>query len=306
MKKIIILLLFSLSVVAMRAQNCDSVAQSIVAKIKGYSPDDLLPYYDKESDKWGIMSKDGKILTQAIAPYPHYVIFNPNLEWTIYEGINCSITILGRDYSYKVEGTIEVFAVAMHDADINPNISSNIKGFKVDEREEISEHSNQYERVAFPFKYNEKWYAYAKLAKNNKWGVIDEDGDILVDFKYKSLDFIKNYNDKSQCWFYFENEEEKRGFINIEGQTKLYGELLFPIFISQTYNSYNIQEDEEKSGILDLRTLEWTIKPQEKLKFEEVISIGQDTENLTYYVVVADGDEKYVIDMNQKAYKPKK
>lgn len=303
MKKAIILLLLSLSVAAVQAQNCDSIAQSIVAKINGYSPDDLLPYYDKESDTWGLMSKKGKILTQPLDFFAWGIVFNSNARF-YYD--NCEITINGKNYTYETREIIRALIAGMEpyvDADINPNI----KGFKVEKEENstyyrVSEHSNLYKDVFNQFKYNEKWYAYAKLAENNILGVIDEDGNIVIDFKYKSLNFIENYKDKSQCWFYFENEEGKRGFINTNGETKLYGEL----FSYVTNATYNVQKNKEKSGILDLRTLEWTIKPQEKLKFESIISIGQDTENQTYYVVVADGDEKYIIDMNKKAYKPKK
>ncbi len=46
------------------------IARHIVENIKKYSPDDLLPYYDKVSQQWSLMSKAGKILTNPIKEYP--------------------------------------------------------------------------------------------------------------------------------------------------------------------------------------------------------------------------------------------
>jgi len=69
-----------MSLSSLQAQDCDSIARSIVEKIKDYSPDELLPYYDKESQKWGLMSKDGKVLTQPITKNIDEIIFGTFYE----------------------------------------------------------------------------------------------------------------------------------------------------------------------------------------------------------------------------------
>ena len=301
-KKNIILLVISFCAISLQAQNCDSIAKSIVEKIKNYSPDDLLPYYDK-GQGWGLMSKNGKILTSTLGLGVDEIVFNSNAHF-YYD--DCEIIITGKDYSFEKKKTYTSIVIEEGE---DVYINRHIKGFEV--KREINtlenkidylvrEYSNQYERVFSPFEYNEKWYAYAKLVGNDKLGIIDREGNIIIDFKYKSLNFIESYKDKSQCWFYFETENGERGFINTEGQTKLYGKLLSYV----GGYTYSLQKNNEKSGILDLRTLEWTIKPQKKLKFENVISIGQNTENMIYYVVVSKADDKYVIDMQKKAYRP--
>jgi len=221
-----------------------------------------------------------------------------------YEDCTICIIIQGSDYLYKAGNFA---SISVRSIDDSPSINKNLdfKGFRTNQYSSVIELSNRYNQIKKkPFIYDERLYAIAQLAKNNKYGIIDQDGNILpnFDFKYKSIALIENYEDKAQRWFYFEDKKGKKGFINTEGKTKLYGQLF-----SEVYGGgiYNVQKSKKKSGVLDLRTLEWVIKPQEKLKIEdEMISIRQKNRDYIYYVVVLEGEEKYLIDMQGKAYKP--
>jgi len=303
MKKIVILLAISFCAISLQAQNCDSIAQSIVERIKNYSPDNLLPYYGKESEKWGLMSKDGKILTQPLARFPSDIIFNPNLHLALYEKEGfCSIKIYGSDYSYEVDEKEHDISVMTIDLPIRAN--PNINGFTTSGNSTyINAYSSRYKDLSNnAFMHNGRLYAMAQLAENNKHGIIDQEGNPLphFDFKYNSLYIIKKDKNQSQLWFYFEEETGKKGFINIGGKRKLYGKLLSPVYGS----TYDCQSNEEKTGVVDLRTLEWVIKPQKNFRMGDIIRIGQKEENSTYYIVVYQGDERFLIDMRKKIYKP--
>ncbi|MDR1761309.1 MAG: hypothetical protein LBR55_02550 [Bacteroidales bacterium] len=300
MRKIIVLLVISFWAISLQAQECDSLARHIVGNIKNYSPDDLLPYYDKELKEWGLMSKRGKILTLPIADYPNDITFSPNFNLRLWNKW-CEISINGSDYSYKTDNPEDIVGVAA-----DPK-NSNLTGFKTyTNSNQIREYSSHYNQIGYQtFLHNEKRHTTAQLVETKKYGIIDQDGNTLsnFDFKYKSLSLVLNYKDTTQLWFYFEDEEGKRGFVNIEGKTKLYGQLLSSV---DTYYTHSVQKSEEKFGIIDLRTLKWAIKPQKKFTIENrIIEIGQNNENFTYYAVVSNGDEKFLIDMRKKVYKPK-
>lgn len=298
-------LLFTLALILFctsygKAQNCDSIAQSIVEQIKNYSPNDLLPYYDKESNNWGLMSKKGKILTQPLYYFP--AAFDP--DYHIYSDI-CDITIMGKDYTYEA-GFTEIM-MAMGPANQQ---DPNIKGFTTVNKVnrvtgntwyEIDKFSSRFNDVYYPFERGGKSYATAVLAENGKRGIIDKDGNVLIDFKYKSLDFIKNYKDDKQFWFYYEDDNGVRGFVNDKGETKLADELL-----SYADGIFSLQTNDKQWGVLDLRNLTWAIKPQAELQLERLVLVGQDLENKNCYAVVNTKDgEKYLIDMRKKAYKAK-
>jgi len=301
MKKRTFLLLIVFCTISLQAQKCDSIARHIVENIKNYLPDDLLPYYDKTSNEWGLMSKDGKILTQPIQEYPSEITFNPDFKCILWSKW-CSILINRKDYSYVAVDSTEEHAQVIPRTNNNPSFH----GFKTYENSKtISEYSNRYTQINDnAFIYNKKLYAIAQFAENKKYGAIDQEGNPLpfLDFKFKSLNLVREYKNKTQFWFYFEDEKGQKGFINTKGETQFYGQLLSYVFGS---GFYDVQNSEKQSGVLNLRTLKWTIKPQEKLKIENtIITIGQDKENFTYYVVVSEGDEKYLIDMRKKVYKP--
>jgi len=338
MKKValIISLVISLCAISLQAQDCNDIATSIISKIKKYSTNNLLPYYDKVTKKWGFMSKEGEILTQPLT----YHCFNININYTfdIYYYKECYIISINlKDLSFTTKKLDKNDKIMEEDITISerkrddllecPTLPPLLKGFtiekveyvnkktgEVSQKTEISDFSRIYWSICDPIMYNDKWYALVTLKSSDKKAIIDQDGNPLqnFDFKYKSLELLhRGYKgeDNNQYWFYFEDEIGNNGFINLEGDTKLKNELLSSYHSgSREYNyPYYIQENTEKLGVLDLRTLTWTIKPQTEFRsFNDFVKVVISDDDITHYVVVSDNDDKYLIDMNKKVYKPKK
>ena len=304
MKKIMFLALAVLGCnVHSHAQNCDSIARvDIIDKIKNYSPEDILPYYDKDSRMWGYMTKEGKILTKPLNNSPYGLLFNPNVLVS-YE--NCEITIKGEDYSFYAK---PAFANIFDGKWCNPKLIN--KGFEVDTAtNEITAIAPKYYDLFYTlFKYQGKYYAIMRLKSTGKQGIIDREENILpnFDFKYKYLDFNRCYKDKHQLWFYFEDKNGNTGFKNLKGKVKFYNQLLSTPSPLPYYEQYSLQNNAEQSGIFDLENLEWIIKPQSKVEYTDVVHVGLDPEKQTVYIIIEKGEDKYLIDLQGRKYKPKK
>ena len=301
MKKIIFLVLAVLGCnLHSHAQNCDSIARvEIIDKIKNYSPEDLLPYYDKDSRMWGYMTKEGKILTKPLHYSPYAFPFNPN---AFFSG-GCQITIYGKDYSFNTtSGPVDQPAPQTKLKTIN-------KGFEVDTTMDdiVSVIAPKYDGIAYPvFKYQGKYYAIVELKSTGKIGIIDQEENIIpnFDFKYRILDLNEYYKDKKQLWFYFEDENENTGLKNLKGEVKFYNQLLSLPYYG--YEQYSLQKDEKQSGIFDLKKLKWIIKPQSEVRYTDIVHVGLDPEKQTVYFVIEKGEDKYLIDLQGREYKPKK
>jgi len=316
MKKTIILLLLSCGTIALHAQDlelqsidCNAEAKNFVAKIKKYSPDNLLPYYDKASKKWGFMTKYGKILTEPLTHNPSDFNINIHNRFYLYNHNGCDISIDLNDYTYRIDNVNSIVDGQRNNALLKGfTIRTVANTNEVNQDAEIATYSNIYHKIDKPVMYNGKWYAVV-TSGNWKRGIIDQDGNTLpnFDFQYNSLFLLTDYKgeNNNQHWFYFEDAAKNKGFINLEGETKLKNELLSSCSIKDY--PYSLQSGGGKSGVFDLRTLTWTIEPQTEFKnFERVLKIGQSYDAITYYIVVSDGEEKYLIDINKNIYKPKK
>jgi len=302
MKKIIFLALAVLGYsVHSHAQNCDSIARvDIIDKIKDYSPEDLLPYYDKDSHKWGYMTKEGKILTKPLDNNVSSLLFNPNV-YTLYK--DCEITIKGGDYSFVAKPIVYVSPPD------GASLFLKTKGFEVDTvKNRITAIAPKYD-VNFLytfFKYQGKYYAIVKLKSTRKYGIIDQEENILpnFDFKYEYLEFNRYYKYKNQLWFYFYDDNDNSGFKNVKGKVKFYNQLLSSPYYG--YEQYCLQGNEKQSGIFDLKKLKWIIKPQSEVNLLYMTHAGLDPEKQTVYIITKKGEDEYLIDLRGREYKPKK
>ena len=319
MKKIITVILISIYSLNLQSQDCNLIAKKIIQKIRLYQTDELLTYYDKVSKKWGFMSKKGEILTQPLCMEASN-FESDNETFYLYNYSNCVIKIDLKKFTYKtnrVEKNIENYYTPYTSTNIV--MDSIFKGFKVQVSQsidlkngeinkfgDITSYSNYYSEVNDLFYYKNKFYAVATLTKNKTKGIIDEEGNIIngFDFKFKSIKLLEYYKgeDKNEPWFYFENNEQVKGFINLEGSTILKDEILS--HCNYSFDYYSIQKNEDKSGLLDLRTLKWVIKPQTKLKFESIFEINKDYNNRFFYIEVSKDSDKFLIDLDSNEYKP--
>ena len=295
--------------IAKPAQNCDSIAKAdIIDKIKNYSPDDLLIYYDKDSRMWGYMTKDGKILTK---PLSHFY-FNPAIDKT-FSYFDCTVTINVKDYSSTIEP--QDMALQQMEGRLLTKPSNSIKqGFEIDTTtNDITAIATKYEKDFSyqTFRYQGKYYAVMQLDSTNKYGIIDQAGNTLpnFDFKYKYLITDTCYKDKSQLWIYFDDGNGNTGFKNTKGEVKFYNQLLspfLPLYNIYSYEQYNLQNNEKQSGVFDFANLQWAIKPQSEVKYIDIISVGSNPQKQTGYIITRKDDDMYLTDLQGNVYKPKK
>ncbi|MCL1938568.1 MAG: hypothetical protein FWF52_09270 [Candidatus Azobacteroides sp.] len=301
---LLLLFLLLLCTAKAAAQNCDSIVKAeIVDKIKNYSPEELLMYYepDGQGDNWGYMSRDGKILTNPIDFYPSSLAFNPDAA------ILCGryvFTIHGKDYS--MEERINNISVASIDREEDENLE---QGFTVNTENQLVSYSAIYGNRLYPFVYKGKTYAVAQLKSTSKYGVIDPEGNILepFDFLYKDMMYIKNASSNDTLWLYFERDNGNTGCINLQGEIKCLNQFLEPPFGGSESRFYSIQNKDNLSGVFDTKNLKWTFKPQTKIKYDGGVFVGLTPETQKVYFVVHENKKTpYLVDLNGKAYKPRK
>ena len=125
--------------------------------------------------------------------------------------------------------------------------------------------------------------------------------------------------DSGETIFFVEDFEGKRGFITISGKRKLYGELMNDVKSSSVLG-YSIQKDGKnideikKSGVVDILTQEWIIKPQEEYKIYDIKYITsqkeymwvEDREKAIMYFLATDkSGQHFVLDINGNPILPK-
>lgn len=193
----------------------------------------------------------------------------------------------------------------------------------------IHNFSSTYDYCPQLFKYKNDYFAIAIKAK--KYAVINPDGETLknLDFVYSHLEQIRVTDDV--IWFKYLTFEGEQGFINMAGEKKLVNAIISDSR-SQTeggfgfidtehstkinYYGYSIESNDKMSGVLDLLTMNWLIKPQKKLKIEEINYATDknldsrynldDRKNLKFYFLVREGERSYYIDDKLIKYLPKK
>ena len=192
-------------------------------------------------------------------------------------------------------------------------------GFQVDEQGRMTAYNKDYEYISNPILYKGEYYII--IIKKDKTNVlINQKGEEQEGFRFREMDDTY-YKDKEsgETIFYVEGFDGKKGLVTISGKKKLYGELMNNTQYS--FFGYNIQNDSEntneikKSGVVDITTQEWLIKPQEKYKIYRIIytsseeiddrKIENRNKATIYFLATNQSGQHFVLDINGKPILPK-
>ena len=267
MKRILLALMLGIGVLGFAQSEEEIVQKYIIDKIKNYNPTDLVPY-SKDGKKWALMDvKSRKILTDFVMRIPS--TFNPEFmadinigKWVYGMMINTNYDILPLVIACSIP---EWFDVKKTDE----------LGFQVDEQGRMTAYNKDYEYISKPILYKGEYYII--IIKKDKTNVlINQKGEEKEGFHFKEiLDIYYKDRETGENVFYVEGFDGKKGLVTISGKKKLYGELLQEVYSGVL--GYSVQKDNEnikkikKSGVVDLVTQEWLIKPQEKYKIYRII-----------------------------------
>ena len=320
MKRILLAIMLGIGALGFAQSNKEIAQKYVIDKIKGYKLTDLVPY-SKDGKEWALMDvKSRKILTDFVLRSPS--TFNPDLHVDIY------IYIEGYGYgSYVMISPDYTIRPAMFETDVEPYWplrgveSMEEPGFQMDEKGEMTKLNFKYRYFSNPILYKGEYYAVVK--QEEKKILINQKGEELKEFHFESMEEL-HYKDKEsgESIFYVKDFDGKKGFITISGKKKLYGEIMDDFTIYNPVLGYSVQEDSrdlnevKKSGVIDLTTQEWLIKPQEKYKIyrikytssEEIDGKNiQDRDKVTIYFLATDKSVKhFVLDIKGNPILPKK
>ena len=315
MKRILLAVILSIGVLGF-AQNSEKklekmMKKQIVDKIKNYKPTDLVPY-SKDGNKWALMDvKSRKILTDFILNEPS--TFNPdiyiNIDETRYRKVRIS-------WEYAV-GVIREMRAMGSSMDI---MKTQELGFQVDKYKRIISHHADYKNISSPIMYKGEYYAIISSKEKEGRMLINQKGEEQAGFHFKY--FTKTYyedKESGETILYVEDFEGKRGFITISGKRKLYGELMNDVKSSSVLG-YSIQKDGKnideikKSGVVDILTQEWIIKPQEEYKIYDIKYITSQKEYMwvedrekaiMYFLATDQSGQRFVLDIKGNPILPK-
>lgn len=346
MRTVILLKFVFFIIFSVRGQNnievekqCKEFITSVLDKIKDYKPTNLVPY-SPNGLEWYLMDIGSKkIVTQSLST-GGINVFKPNFHLSVNK--NCSATIY-KDYTFQCWCIFdEIVTVGVGtQKKISSKATLERLGFQVDKEGKMVAYSKSYEDnldaediakgiftkkyISNPFMHRGKYYVV--LPKEGKEVVIDEQGNELENFAFEFI-FPTQFRHKGEKLFYVKDFDGKIGLITLSGKKILYGELINGFHWYRFSNfGYSVQhnankrgafsfESIEKSGILDLTTQKWLIKPQERYKIydiiytsEEEISEKDETnpnfrEKVNIYFLATNGKEFFVLDKNGKEIKP--
>ena len=312
MKRILLAMMLFISALGFAQSEKEIVQKYIIDKIKGYKPTDLVPY-SKDGEKWALMDvKSRKILTDFVMRIPS--TFNPEFmadinigKWNYGMMINTNYDILPLVIACSIP---EWFDVKETDE----------LGFQVDEQGRMTAYNKDYEYISNPILYKGEYYII--IIKKDKTNVlINQKGEEQEGFRFREMDDTY-YKDKEsgETIFYVEGFDGKKGLVTISGKKKLYGELMNNTQYS--FFGYNIQNDSEntneikKSGVVDITTQEWLIKPQERYKIygiryassERIMEDNVENRHkaTVYFLATDQSGQHFVLDIKGKPILPKK
>jgi len=320
MKRVLLALMLGIGALGFTQSNKEIAQKYVIDKIKGYKLTDLVPY-SKDGKEWALMDvKSRKILTDFVLRSPR--TFNPDLHVDIY------IYIEGYGYgSYVMISPDYTIRPAIFESHVEPYWplrgveSMEEPGFQMNEKGEMTKLNFKYRYFSNPILYKGEYYAVVK--QEEKKILINQKGEELKEFHFESMEEL-HYKDKEsgESIFYVKDFDGKKGFMTILGKKKLYGEIMNDFTIFNPVLGYSVQEDSEdlnevkKSGVIDLTTQEWLIKPQEKYKIysikytssEEIDGKNiQDRDKVTIYFLATDKSGKhFVLDIKGNPILPKK
>ena len=300
MKRILLAMMLSIGVLGFAQSEEEIVQKYIIGKIKNYNPTDLVPY-SKDGEKWALMDvKSRKILTDFVMRMPS--TFNPEFKADIDIGKSNYGMVINTNYD------ILPLVIACSIPEWFDVKKTDELGFQVDEQGRMTAYNKDYEYISNPILYKGEYYII--IIKKDKTNVlINQKGEEKEGFHFKEILDI----------FYVEDLEGKRGLVTISGKKKLYGELLQEVYSGVL--GYSAQKDNEnikkikKSGVVDLMTQEWLIKPQEKYKIYDIIYTSSeelkkddetDRNKVTVYFLATDkSGQHFVLDIKGNPILPK-
>ena len=271
MKRVLLAVMLGIGVLGFaQGKKSGKIAQKyIIDKIKNYNPTDLVPY-SKDGEKWALMdAKSRKILTDFVMRIPS--TFNPEFmadinigKWVYGMMINTNYDILPLVTYCPIPEWFDVKEI-------------DELGFQVDEQGRMTAYdkNKDYEYISRPILYKGEYYIII-IKKDKTYVLINQKGVEQEGFQFRVMgDTYYKDKESGEIIFYVEGFDGKKGLVTISGKKKLYGELMNNTQYS--FFGYNIQNDSEntneikKSGVVDITTQEWLIKPQEKYKIYDII-----------------------------------
>ena len=193
-------------------------------------------------------------------------------------------------------------------------------GFQVDEQGRMTAYNKDYEYISNPILYKGEYYII--IIKKDKTNVlINQKGVEQEGFRFREMDDTY-YKDKEsgETIFYVEGFDGKKGLVTMSGKKKLYGELLQEVYSGVL--GYSVQKDGEntneikKSGVVDITTQEWLIKPQERYKIygiryassERIMEDNVENRHkaTVYFLATDQSGQHFVLDIKGKPILPKK
>ena len=315
MKRILLAVMLFISALGIAQSEKEIVQKYIIDKIKGYKPTDLVPY-SKDGEDWALMDvKSRKVLTDYVLNWAS--TFKPKLSISMYvkRYIIGSVT---SDYTMELESRRET---------LPPEIGYrkyekiNKPAFQMDETGKKTASNPKYKYILDIVSHKGVYYAVVSK-KDNSWTLINEKGEEQKGFYFKEISNI-GYKDKEseEDVFNVEDFDGKKGLITILGKKKLYGELMNNFTKNDIVLGYVVQKDNDysheikKSGVVDLVTQEWLIKPQEKYKIYDIIYTSSekikkydetDRNKATIYFLATDkSGQRFVLDIKGNSILPK-
>lgn len=283
---------------------------------------DLVPYFSNE--KWGYIDRITKKV--IISPLFHDAnFFNPDIR-TYYNDEIVTISSSGLVSIERQNETGNYIENVGPDIDNKVRKSNNgFKGFVVSKTGELIAYSDLYwyNRQGIPgwniqiFKYQGTYYGIVKNL-NGKAGIIDSSGTPLKNFEFNYFEIIPNRNtrDTLNAWFFVRKKDsDNYSLINTKGEMKLKNELFFYPLSSEEIFGYTPYRKGDTAAIFDRYDMKWVIKPQTKIKIDEIDfssktflnrDIPKNRSQATIFYLVNDGNIRYFMDLKGNKYLPKK
>ena len=325
MKRILLAVMLGTSLLGFaqssREKTKEIIKEQIVDKIKNYKLTDLVPY-SKDGKKWALMDvKSRKILTDFILNEPS--TFNSELNVNINVGERKEEMTINANYD--ISPLLAVCYVSKRGVLDVKEIKK--LGFQVDEYGRMLARNKEYKYISNPILYKGAYYAIVTYEKNERSyfvrvkALINQKGKERKGFRFREMDDTY-YKDKEsgETILYVEDFEGKKGFLTISGKKKLYGELMNDGWYGGRLG-YSVQKDRgdlnevKKSGVVDITTQEWLIKPQEKYKIYDIIYTSSErimednAENrhkaTMYFLATDQSGQHFVLDINGNPILPR-
>ena len=315
MKRILLAVMLGTSVLGFAQNKKNIVKTEIVDKIKKYNPTDLVPY-SKDGKKWALMDvKSRKILTDFVLGSPN--TFNP--KFYVYIDINGLQEEMEISSDYTTSPIIETPPPPIKKENIE---KTNKLGFKVDENGKIISHYSSYYNISEPILYKGVYYAIISINQKEDRMLINEKGEEQKGFYFKKMENTDYKDEKTnESIFYVKDFSGKKGFVTISGKKKLDGELMDDFTVYNSVLGYSIQKESydvmkiKKSGVVDITTQEWLIKPQEKYKIYRILYTSSEEINnrnienrnkaTIYFLATDKSGQRFVLDIKGNSILPK-